>query len=236
MQYWRPMNFKITLIIIGLLLSVKTTHATELCKANLSSTVSLEEFLKNPKMDGSVPFPIGYWLEFNMQVEGDKEAFHLAFQIGRISELPLKYRRLAKDLKARTKAMTVREMEWAAIIVEYEDGVSQGIKLTSRMFGEVTTEDFEKAFAESKIANNGKKITRFTHIHTHSNPKNIRKHLIEYIPPSDVDLIEYKRLRQQLLEINPNVIFDAYVLPSCEFCEELVFIVDDEMLDKFQVL
>lgn len=207
--------------------------ATNKCISSLIPTNTYEEFLKNPKWDGSVPFPVNSVLTANYSVESS--AYTVPFMVVNISDLPKKKRNLARDLKRRSKPLTPLEAEWAALTFEYDDGTDEGVKLSTKRVCEVAEDTWDKMFKSTNVLNRGKKITIFTHIHTHPHPKNPLAST-PYIGPSAEDYAAYIYRRRWLrMTNNKDVVFQAIVIPNCENCDDIVFVVTDELLDKFSV-
>lgn len=209
---------------------------TEQCKGKLVPQTTLEEFLKNPVWDGSRPFPAPAYFEMYINYELEPSTQTIPFKIERISNVRRPIRYLLRDLKKRSQSMTPRESEWAAIVIDYEDGSSEGIKLSSKNLIEVGEETWLKMFEKTQILKRGKKIVRFTHIHTHPDPRNPYTLGMKFIGPSQPDYEAYKyRKRWLRITNNPDVLFEAYVVPNCENCDDLVFVVTDEYLDRYSV-
>lgn len=163
--------------------------------------------------------------------EENRQQYTILWKTLHINRLRNDLKGLILDLKHRSLHNTESEREMASILVEYSDGSSKSIKFTSNEQTYVRGADAMKAVNQSNIflTTGDIQITRVIHIHTHPDVRNGAGFFI----PNHTDFRSYSSLRNQLRTRNPNLNFIGIVAPSCENCGDIIQVVNDEAIDRF---
>jgi hypothetical protein len=154
------------------------------------------------------------------------------FSYKKISQLPKKRRNFFNRIKVLSNPSGQNEREYGAFIVEYADGRSFAIKFTSNHHQQIDPTAWLDALESSGIDEKGGRISKIIHIHTH--PGNER---VISMAPSGGDLEMYKRLTQFYDNLNKelgffeNLEIEAYILPLCQGCGDLVLFMAREQIE-----
>ena len=200
---------------------------TKDCRSILDKHSVFEEFLKNPAFDGSVVIPKN--LEFDINFPHSLRKAHVQSQS--ILQQSRDLKKLIKKIKQLSfHDQQAKEREVAAFLVTYLDGSQRAITFSSSKVNVIDGEDINKAIKLSKILENTKSVRNVINIHSHPDPKNLLKRtgLNEAgILYSELDIQFYESLKAQLnMFAKRNVPFSAMLIPNCENCDDLLFVIN----------
>lgn len=161
------------------------------------------------------------------------EAWKSVFSYEKQSVLPKKRRNFLKKLRLVSNPGTAKNREYAGYIVEYEDGSTAAVQFTSNKYSTVTNDDWIKARDLSNVENRGGRVKKVIHIHTHPWDSKISSML-----PSDGDVGFYKEIIEsnddfdKYLKFDGDVDFEAYILPVCDGCEDVIIRMNKEQVKQ----
>ena len=146
----------------------KETFLNELrIDSNAMDRTAVERFQLNPRVDGSVAIPANISLTLTIKEYKYSNEYSAKFTTGAIAAQSKKIRNLLNNLKYRGTTHSVDgEVEFGAIIVEYLDGTTKAIRLTSNNPGSILGRHHSVALNVS-LTLRGKLVKKFFYIHTH---------------------------------------------------------------------
>ena len=191
---------------------------------------SLRVSMDSELFSGRVPIPVGQ----NYFQEGDWDGYGVPVRAEKILSMPRRLRQFVHDLKIRSLTMTKNEREMSAFIVIYKDGTSSAIKYTANSINSITAQATDSALDFSKIFEKPDAVAAVIHVHTHPDTRNPLTPYTRFIGPNDVDYGTYITYKKWLQHFNKDISMMGIVAPSCEFCDDTIFVVTDQMLDAFE--
>ena len=132
----------------------------------------LDAFSARPHLDGSVVIPPH--ISISVGIKGPKydKQYNVFCITGSIRMQNKKLRELMRDLKRRATPDNRKEVEYGAVIIEYQDGDFKILKHTSNAW-RIKAEDLNKALTHSRAALGIRTVNRILHQHS---PSPIRQH------------------------------------------------------------
>lgn len=211
-----------------LIVSIFANEPQPLIRANPSSTNE-----QTVRFDGnnSAPFDRRYEVVIGNQTE----RYHLRFSTANIKEFHPRLQQTISLLKLDQGELTPKEQEMGSIFVQYTDGHMAHVNFTSKKIDTIDGHDFGYAIESSRILSQRTPL-RIINIHTHPNPKNpLLEGTLKYIGPSLADYEQWIFVKERFAQMGiENFEYLSVVVPSCDACQDLAFVIDDSDLDYFR--
>lgn len=183
--------------------------------------------------DGNHPMPFDK--RFEIMIGNSSERYHLRFSTANTKDFHARLQQTIFLLKLDQGELTEREQEMGSIFVEYTDGHMAHVNFTSKKIDAIEGADFGYAVESSRILSQ-RKPKRIINLHTHPHPANpLLKGELKYIGPSLADYEQWLFVKERFSQMGvEDFEYLSIVIPSCDYCQDLAFVVDDEDLSFYK--